>query len=59
VAPKQANHHLSRDARGGPELSTFAEVSTAQMLAGVAVIVGAGLWLTRMELRAAREERRG
>jgi hypothetical protein len=29
------------------------------MLAGVAVIAGAGLWLTRMELRAAREERRG
>lgn len=32
----------------------FAEVPTGQMLAGVAVIVLAGLWLTRMELRAAR-----
>lgn len=32
----------------------FAEVPTPQMLAGVAVIVGAGLWLTRMELRGGR-----
>lgn len=36
----------------------FAEVPTQQMLAGVAVIVGAGLWLTRMELLSARAERR-
>jgi drug/metabolite transporter (DMT)-like permease len=33
----------------------FAEVPTAPMLAGVAVIIAAGFWLTRMELRAARE----
>jgi drug/metabolite transporter (DMT)-like permease len=37
----------------------FAEVPTVQMLAGVAVIVAAGLWLTRMELLSARAERRG
>ena len=32
----------------------FAEVPEPLMLVGVAVIVGAGLWLTRMDLRAAR-----
>ncbi|WP_269846289.1 DMT family transporter [Falsiroseomonas bella] len=32
----------------------FDEVPTATMLAGVAVIIGAGFWLTRLELRAAR-----
>ncbi len=32
----------------------FHEVPTPTMLAGVAVIIGAGFWLTRMELRAAR-----
>ncbi|MGG5809767.1 DMT family transporter [Falsiroseomonas sp. CW058] len=32
----------------------FDEVPDALMLAGVAVIVGAGLWLTRQEMRAAR-----
>lgn len=32
----------------------FAEVPEPMMLAGVAVIVGAGLWLTRLEMRAAR-----
>ena len=32
----------------------FHEVPTPVMLAGVAVIIGAGFWLTRMELRAAR-----
>lgn len=32
----------------------FREVPTPTMLAGVAVIIGAGFWLTRMELRAAR-----
>ena len=30
----------------------FAEVPTPAMLAGVAVIIGAGFWLTRLELRA-------
>jgi len=29
----------------------FAEVPTPAMLAGVAVIIGAGIWLTRLELR--------
>jgi drug/metabolite transporter (DMT)-like permease len=32
----------------------FGEVPEPVMLAGVAVIVAAGLWLTRLELRAAR-----
>jgi drug/metabolite transporter (DMT)-like permease len=32
----------------------FNEVPEPLMLAGVAVIVGAGLWLTRLEMRAAR-----
>ena len=32
----------------------FAEVPEPLMLVGVAVIVGAGLWLTRMEMRGAR-----
>lgn len=32
----------------------FAEVPEALMLVGVAVIVGAGLWLTRLEMQAAR-----
>jgi drug/metabolite transporter (DMT)-like permease len=32
----------------------FDEVPEPIMLAGVAIIVGAGLWLTRLELRAAR-----
>jgi drug/metabolite transporter (DMT)-like permease len=32
----------------------FDEVPEPMMLVGVAVIVGAGLWLTRVELRAAR-----
>ena len=32
----------------------FAEVPEPLMLAGVAVIVGAGLWLTRLEMQAAR-----
>jgi drug/metabolite transporter (DMT)-like permease len=36
----------------------FDEVPTATMLAGVAVIIGAGFWLTRLELRATREDRR-
>jgi drug/metabolite transporter (DMT)-like permease len=35
----------------------FDEVPTATMLTGVAVIIGAGFWLTRLELRAARGER--
>lgn len=32
----------------------FGDVPEPPMLAGVAVIIGAGLWLTRLELRAAR-----
>jgi drug/metabolite transporter (DMT)-like permease len=32
----------------------FGDVPEPVMLAGVAVIIGAGLWLTRLELRAAR-----
>jgi drug/metabolite transporter (DMT)-like permease len=32
----------------------FGEVPEPMMLGGVAVIVGAGLWLTRLEMRAAR-----
>jgi S-adenosylmethionine uptake transporter len=32
----------------------FAEVPGPTMLIGVAVIVAAGLWLTRLEMRAAR-----
>jgi drug/metabolite transporter (DMT)-like permease len=32
----------------------FAEVPTVPMLAGVAVIIAAGFWLTRLELRAGR-----
>ena len=32
----------------------FGDVPGPLMLAGVAVIVGAGLWLTRLEMRAAR-----
>ncbi len=33
----------------------FGDVPETVMLAGVAVIVGAGLWLTRLEMRAARQ----
>jgi drug/metabolite transporter (DMT)-like permease len=33
----------------------FGEVPEPIMLVGVAIIIGAGLWLTRMELRAARQ----
>jgi drug/metabolite transporter (DMT)-like permease len=32
----------------------FAEVPEPLMLVGVAVIVGAGLWLTKLEMQAAR-----
>jgi len=32
----------------------FNEVPTSGMLAGVAIIIGAGFWLTRMEMREAR-----